>query len=352
MCKVAQKLFIGGLLLPTMKRLTQEEIVTVCEARGYKCPRLLPEKTKHGRALVEFKCDWNIQHTQLWDSIRADHGCGCEKVSYSENLIRQLLEWWTGDPCPRMTRREIFTLTGDKKEIPFEVDVYCKAHKLGIEVDGELHRKGWGGAADLASATIVRDKKKDAYFERNQDRLGILLRISTEELRAKSVPEVQALFSRKMEALDIPGPYTTEFKYQKRPTKKEARLKEIQALATSKGIRMLDNEYLNSTTKHTFECDEHGTLELTPNYLLQNEFGCRRCAKKSAAHKLRVRSGCLPIAEASNLAAQMKVLTYEAYVRMFRSGQLPKGLPGNPYVVYGKDPLWTGIKSFLRGQVI
>jgi hypothetical protein len=335
-----------------MKRITQEEVRAACESLGHTNPILLSEKSRNGRVLIQFMCDLGVSHTQLWDSTRTGHGCGCKKVSYPENLIRQLLEWWTGLPCPKITRRALVAITLDNKDAPFEVDVYSRERRLGIEVDGDLHRKGWDGGRASAEAIITRDRKKDEYFERHQDSIGRLLRISTEELRGKSVDEVRILFSRKMEALDVPGPMTADFRYRGQLTKKASRLMEIRALASLKGVRLLDDQYLNNTSKHTFSCAKHGKFRLSPNYLLQNDFGCKACAKESAAHKLRLRSGALPLVEASNLAAEMKIPTYEVYVSMFRAGQLPNGLPGNPYVVYGKDPRWKGVKPFLKGQVI
>jgi hypothetical protein len=239
-------------------------------------------------------------------------------------------------------------LTMDNEDAPFEVDIYSRGHKLGIEVDGEFHRKGWDGSRVSALATVGRDLKKDEYFERNQDTIGRLLRISTEELRGKSVDGVQTLLIRKMKALEVPGPHSSKFLYQGQPTRTMERLKEVQALATSKGVRLLDGQYLNNTSKHTFSCEKHGVFKIPPCYLLRNEFGCKACAKESAGNKLRIRSGALPLDEASTIAGKLGIPSYEAYVTMFRAGQLPKGLPGNPYVVYRKDPRWRGIRAFLK----
>lgn len=248
---------------------TKYSLQEIAAARGGIC---LDDNYQNVHQKVEWQCHNGHKWTALIKNILYNNSwCPHCKISIGENICKSYLESIFQRSFEKCRPTWLVNENGNL----LELDGYCKSLGIAFEYNGEQHYSNnnpWGN--NLLVRQSWDDLKKKLCKE-NDVKLIVIPQLFT-RLKLKNLKKYLKQECTK-EGIELPANYD-DLEIDLNNILERPAFVEYKNIAKSKGGKCLSQNYINCTTKLTWQCHLGHIWEAQP-YSIKNGSWCPHCAK-------------------------------------------------------------------------
>jgi len=248
--------------------LSIEEMRQIGLARGGKC---LSTEYVNNRENLDWECANGHRWKNNASNIKKGQWCGTCNVFYAEEICRTTFEVLFNKKFPKVKPLWLQYINGRN----LEIDGYCDELKIGFEYNGEQHYGKHFYYNSEEQYKVI--KKRDKYKSTKCLEHGVTLFIIKYDDDLSDLP---MLIKQKMNilGLNVEGlEFNKEINFDG-VYRELSLLKKIREIANSKGGVCVSNNYINSTSKLEFICQNGHQFQKSPTKLIHRQQWCPICA--------------------------------------------------------------------------
>ena len=249
---------------------TLEDLQAVAESRGGRCLSTTYRSGAHVKFL--WQCAEGHEWKAAAPSVAYGSWCPVCSTGSSERIIQNIFEQMFGKPFPKKKPTWLINRRGNRMEL----DGYCRELKLAFEYNGLQHYKQ-NSFFHQKGHTLSQQKADDARKKRLCGDKGVCVIVVPYTVSMQEAPAyIFKHLTPSLSAAVVSQPAAIKVADHVLPE----RLRELQALAESRGGRCLATRYIHSMMKVRWQCAKGHEWEASPSNVKNAGQWCPACAGK------------------------------------------------------------------------
>lgn len=261
-------------------RLDIKAMQEIARSRGGEC---LSTRYTNTQTKLKWKCADGHSWTAVPGSIQQGRWCPYCSQLYSERICRDVIEQLTGHAFPKVKPK---WLTNDRGNT-MEIDGFCEQLGIGFEYHGAQHYTQLGHSFARGTGTLATRQRDDERKRRLCREHGVALIEVPYTVEPDDFPVfIHDAIRLSGHEVTLADPATVTVAVHVMPEM----LREYQAIAESRGGKLLSTQFINARTPIEFQCGRgHAPWKALP-YNVKNGQWCPVCADAKRIETKRTRS--------------------------------------------------------------